>query len=292
MTLTFRRLHPTFVAEASGVELRAAHDPQVLEQIRAGMNEHAVLVFRNQQLTLAEQLEFTERFDGKIHRATSAAAVSRNRHGDDAYGDIGNVDETGKVMDAGDRRRMNNMGNRLWHTDASFVDPCGRYSMLSAKVVPPVGAETEFADMRTAHDALDEERLRSLQGLEVYHSIVHSRSTLGFEFSAEERQRLPGAVQPLIRTIEGSGRKSLHLASHASHVMGWPVPEGRLLLMELMEHATQPRFVYRHQWREYDFVIWDNRATMHRATRFDDTRQRRELVRTTTIDLPLATARG
>jgi alpha-ketoglutarate-dependent 2,4-dichlorophenoxyacetate dioxygenase len=290
MNLTFRSLHPTFAAEAGGVDLRTARDPAVLEQIRAGMNEHAVLVFRNQQLTLAEQLEFTERFDGKIHRATSAAAVSKNRHGDDAYGDIGNVDESGKVMDASDRRRMNNMGNRLWHTDASFVDPCGRYSMLAAKVVPPVGAETEFADMRAAHDALDDERRSALEGLKAFHSIVHSRSTLGFEFSEAERQRLPGAVQPLIRTISGSGRKSLHLASHASHIVGWPVPEGRLLLLELMEHATQPRFVYRHDWRENDFVIWDNRATMHRATRFDDTLHRRELVRTTTIDLPRATA--
>lgn len=292
MDISFQRLHPTFVAEASGVELRSAHDPDVLGQIRAGMDEYAVLVFRDQRLTLAEQLEFAQRFDGRIHRATSAAAVSRNRHGDDAYGDIGNVDESGKVMEANDRRRMNNMGNRLWHTDASFVDPCGRYSMLSAKVVPGVGADTEFADMRAAHDALDEEWRRSLQGLRVFHSIVHSRSTLGFEFSAEERQRLAGAVQPLIRTIPGSGRKSLHLASHASHVEGWPVPEGRLLLLELMEHATQPRFVYRHAWREYDFVIWDNRATMHRATRFDDTRQRRELVRTTTLDLPLETVAG
>jgi len=288
MELTFRKLHPTFVAEVSGAELRSARDTRVLDQIRAGMDEHAVLVFRNQRLTLDEQLEFTERFDGKVHRATSAAAVTKNRHGDDAYADIGNVSESGEVMDASDRRRMNNMGNRLWHTDASFVDPCGRYSMLSAKVVPPAGADTEFADMRAAHDALDGARRASLEGLKVFHSIVHSRSTLGFEFSDEERQRLPGAVQPLIRTIPGSGRKSLHLASHASHVIGWPVPEGRLLLLELMEHATHPQFVYRHRWLDYDFVIWDNRATMHRATRFDDTRERRELVRTTTIDLPLA----
>jgi alpha-ketoglutarate-dependent 2,4-dichlorophenoxyacetate dioxygenase len=292
MELTFRKLHPTFVAEASGVELRAAREPEVLNQIRAGMDEHGVLVFRDQRLTLAEQLEFTERFDGKIHRATSAAAVSKNRHGDDAYGDIGNVDESGRVMDPGDRRRMNNMGNRLWHTDASFVNPCGRYSMLAAKVVPPAGAETEFADMRAAHDALDDERRNALRGLKAFHSIVHSRSTLGFEFTDEERQRLPGAEQPLIRTIQGSGRKSLHLASHASHIVGWPVPEGRLLLLELMEHATQPQFIYRHAWRENDFVIWDNRATMHRATRFDDTRLRRELVRTTTIDLPLAAVHG
>jgi alpha-ketoglutarate-dependent 2,4-dichlorophenoxyacetate dioxygenase len=289
MELKFRKLHPLYAAEASGVELKDAHDPAVLEQIRAGMDEYAVLVFRNQRLDLAEQLAFTERFDGKIHRATSASAVSKNRHGDDAYGDISNVDERGTVMDPNDRRRMNNMGNRLWHTDASFVDPCGRYSLLAAKVVPPVGAETEFTDTRAAHDALDEDWRRSLQDLKVFHSIVHSRSTLGFEFSEQERQRLPGAVQPLIRTISGSGRKSLHLASHASHVVGWPVPEGRLLLLELMEHATQQQFIYRHRWQEFDVVIWDNRATMHRATRFDDKLHRRELVRTTTIDLPRET---
>jgi alpha-ketoglutarate-dependent 2,4-dichlorophenoxyacetate dioxygenase len=189
-------------------------------------------------------------------------------------------------MKSDNRRRMYGLGNRLWHTDASFQDPAGRYSMLSAKVVPPVAADTEFADMRAAYDALDSETKARLEGLRVHHSIAHSRQTLGFEFSQEEQDVLKGAVHPLVRTIPRSTRRSLYVASHASRIIDWPVPEGRLLLRDLIEHATQPQFVYRHAWRVGDLVIWDNRATMHRARPFDDTKYRRELRRVTTLDIP------
>src|SRR6185295_15375092 len=131
---------------------------------------------------------------------------------------------------------------------------------------------------------LDGEKAR-LEGLRVHHSIAYSRQTLGFEFSENEQEALKGAIHPLVRTIPRSGRRSLYLASHASRIIDWPVPEGRLLLRELIEHATQPRFVYRHQWRVGDLVIWDNRATMHRARPFDDARYRRELRRVTTLDI-------
>jgi alpha-ketoglutarate-dependent 2,4-dichlorophenoxyacetate dioxygenase len=158
--------------------------------------------------------------------------------------------------------------------------------MLSAKVVPAVAADTEFADMRSAYDALPDETKARLERLRVHHSIAYSRQTLGFEFSAEEQERLPGAVHPLVRTLPRSGRRSLYLASHASRILDWPVPEGRLLLRDLMEHATRPELVYRHAWRVGDLVIWDNRATMHRACPFDDTTYRRELRRVTTLDVP------
>jgi alpha-ketoglutarate-dependent 2,4-dichlorophenoxyacetate dioxygenase len=153
--------------------------------------------------------------------------------------------------------------------------------------VPPVRADTEFADMRAAYDALDPETKEAIDGLQVFHSIAYSREVMGFEFSKEEREKLKGAVHPLARTLPRTGRRSLYLASHASHIVGMPVPEGRLILRDLSEHATQPQFVYRHEWRVNDFVIWDNRTTMHRARPFDDKKYRRELRRTTTLDLPL-----
>jgi alpha-ketoglutarate-dependent 2,4-dichlorophenoxyacetate dioxygenase len=177
------------------------------------------------------------------------------------------------------------LGNRLWHTDASFQDPPGRYSMLSARVIPPAGADTEFADMRGAYDALEPQTKASIEGLHVHHSIAYSRQTLGFEFSREEEEKLQGAVHPLVRINPRTGRRSLYLASHASRIVEWPVPEGRLLLRDLIEHATQPQFVYRHVWRPADLVIWDNRASMHRARPFDDAKDRRELRRVTTLDI-------
>jgi len=285
MTFSFRLLQERFGAEVTGVDLRTLHDPSELEAVREAMDRFAVLVFRAQQLSDAEQLAFAERFDGKLHTKTGSAVLGRNRFGNEALTDISNVDENGEVMPAGDRRRMYGLGNRLWHTDASFEDPPGRYSMLHARVLPPVEADTEFADMRAAYDELDDATKAKLEGLQVHHSIAYSRETLGFEFSEEERARLKGAVHPLVRTNPRTARRSLYLASHASHVVGWPVPDGRLLLRDLTEHATQPRFVYRHSWRAADLVIWDNLATMHRARPFDDSAHRRELRRVTTLDL-------
>ena len=284
MALTFRKLHPQFAAEVEGLDLRRADDRGTLDGIRAGMDEFAVLVFRGQPLADQEQLAFARRFDGTLHAKTGASVLSRNRFGDEALTDISNVDESGELLQAGDRRRMYALGNRLWHTDASFQDPPGRYSMLSARVVPAVAADTEYADMRAAYDALDAATREKLEGLRAHHSIAYSRQTLGFEFSEEEQDKLKGAVHPLVRTNPRTQRRSLYLASHASRIVDWPIPEGRLFLRDLTEHATQPRFVYRHAWRVGDLVIWDNLATMHRGRPFDDATHRRELRRVTTLD--------
>ena len=287
MTLTFKQLSTHFVGEASPIDLRTVHDRATLEQIRAGMDQYGVLVFRDQHFTDAEQLDFAQRFDGTLHAKTSAAVLGKNRFGNEALTDISNVNDKGEILAANDRRRMSTISNRLWHTDASFEDPAGRYSMLSARVVPSVRADTEFADMRAAWDALDEATRASLEDLRVHHSIVYSRQVLGFDFTEAEKDRLKGAVHPLVRTLPGSGRRSLYLASHAAEIIGWPLPEGRLLLRDLIEHATRAPFTYSHIWRPHDFVIWDNRATMHRGRPFDDKHHRREMRRTTTLDLPL-----
>ena len=285
MALSFRQLSPHFAAEVGPVDLRQVHDAATLAEIRGGMDRYAVLVFHDQPFTDAEHLDFAQRLDGVLHTKLGISALQKNRLGNEALGDISNLDENGEIMRSDHRRRMYGLGNRLWHTDASFQDPPGRYSMLSAKVVPPVDADTEYADMRAAYDALPAEMKDRLEGLRVHHSIAHSRQTLGFEFSENEAEALKGAIHPLIRTIPRSGRRSLYVASHASRIIDWPVPEGRLLLRDLIEHATQPQFVYRHQWRVGDLVIWDNRATMHRARAFDDAKYRRELRRVTTLDV-------
>jgi len=286
MSLALRKLHLLFAGEASGVDLRYVHDRQTLDEIRAGMDAFAVLVFRDQPFSDEEQLAFAQRFDGALHTKTGAAVLAKSRLGNEALADISNLDENGEILRSDDRRRVYGLGNRLWHTDASFQDPPGRYSMLSARTVPPAGADTEFADMRAAYDALDTATKEKLEGLRAHHSIAYSRQVLGFEFSQEEQDQLKGAVHPLVRINPSTQRRSLYLASHASRIVDWPVPEGRLLLRDLIEHATQPQFVYRHAWRPGDLVIWDNRATMHRARPFDAAAQPRELRRVTTLDLP------
>ena len=285
MALTFRKLHQHFVGEASPLELRTVRDEETLARIRAGMDAYAVLVFRDQSFSDDEQIAFGERLDGRLHQGTGSRAFTKSRLGNEALSDISNLDASGEIMKADDRRRHYTLGNRLWHTDASFVDPPGRYSMLHARVVPPVPADTEYADMRAAYDALASDTKAQVEGLRAHHSVAYSRHVLGFEFSAEEQEKLKGAIHPLVRTIPRSLRRSLYLASHASRIVDWPVPEGRLLLRDLIEHATRPEFVYRHAWRVGDLVIWDNRATMHRARPFDDAKYRRELRRVTTLDI-------
>ena len=288
MTASIRKLHPHVGGEVSAMDLRQVHDRATLEQLRAGMDEHGVLVFRHQPFTDAEQLAFAERFDGTLHVKPGAKALSANRFGNDALADISNVDNHGNILKADDRKRMYSLGNRLWHTDASFQDPAGRYSTLSARVIPKVNANTEFADMRAAYDTLDAAIQQKIADLKVHHTITRSREILGFDFSAQEKFELKGAIHPMVRTNPRTGRKSLYLAAHAARIIDWPVADGLLLVMDLMEHATQRQFVYSHEWRDGDFVIWDNLATMHRATAFDDAKHHRELRRVTTIDVPLA----
>src|SRR5215470_5066118 len=199
MTLTFKQLHPAFVGEASPVELREIDDGATLTAIRDAMDRYAVLVFHDQRFTDDEHLAFAQRLDGALHTKLGSAAIQKNRFGNEALGDISNIGADGEILQPGDRRRAYSLGNRLWHTDASFQNPPGRYSMLHAKVIPPVGADTEYADMRAAYDALPDETKRQLEGLTVHHSIAYSRQTLGFDFSKDEEEMLKGAVHPLVR---------------------------------------------------------------------------------------------
>jgi alpha-ketoglutarate-dependent 2,4-dichlorophenoxyacetate dioxygenase len=273
------------MAEVGPIDLRDVRDEAALEEIRQGMDCYGVLVFKDQGFDDAELLAFAQRFDGELHTKTGISALAASRLGNEALSDISNLDEDGRILDSTDRRRVYGLGNRLWHTDASFQDPPGRYSLLHARVVPPVPADTQYADTRTAYDRLPPETKARLEGLRVHHSIAYSRQVLGFEFSDAESEALKGAVHPLVRTLP-YGRRSLYVASHASRIIDWPLPEGRLLLRDLIERATAPDLTYTHSWTVGDLVIWDNRATMHRGLAYDDSKYRRELRRVTTLDLP------
>jgi alpha-ketoglutarate-dependent 2,4-dichlorophenoxyacetate dioxygenase len=286
MALGFRKLHPLFAAETGAIDLRKADDRATLDEIRAGMDEYAVLVFRDQPFADEEQLAFARRFDGELHAKTGASVVGKNRFGNEALTDISNVDEGGALLKQGDRRRAYSLGNRLWHTDASFQDPPGRYSMLSAKVVPAVAADTEFADLRAAYDALPDATKRRIADLVAEHSLMTSRAKLGFaDFDEEERKAFEPVPQVLVRRLQDSGRMSLYIASHAGSIRGMAKAEAEKLLKELIDHATQRQFVYTHRWRLNDLVMWDDRCTMHRGLEFDDQRYKRDMRRATVSDV-------
>ena len=286
MGLQIKQLHPLFVGEVSGIDVSVPLPDSTVAALQAAIDRHAVLVFHGQRLDDDSQLAFARRF-GPIEPPQTYSGARRLKHAE--FADVSNLDAEGRPRGRDDRRRMNSLGNRLWHTDASFRRVPGALSMLYAHEVPAPGPKgdgaTEFADLRAAYDALAPALKDEIEDLVAEHSIFHSRAQIGFtDFTEEERAAMPPARQPLVRRHPGSGRKSLYLASHASHIVGCPVPEGMLLLRDLIEHATRPDFVHRHQWRTGDLVIWDNRCTMHRGRPFDES-QRRDLRRVTTQDL-------
>jgi alpha-ketoglutarate-dependent 2,4-dichlorophenoxyacetate dioxygenase len=281
MTIAIRQLHPVFVGEVSGVDLRRPLTSDEAAAIEAGMDRHAVLVFHDQNLTDEQQIAFSRNF-GTIERAVGGNVTKdQDRRLSFDMADISNLDKDNKVMARDDRRRMFNLGNELWHSDSSYRVIPAKFSLLSARAVPSSGGNTEFADMRAAYDALDDRTKGEIEGLVAEHSLMYSRGILGFgEFTPEEQKTFAPVRQSLVRTHPASGRKSLFLASHAGTIVGWPMPEARAFLRDLTEHATQRQFVHAHQWRQYDLVMWDNRATMHRARRYDHT-QVRDMRRTT-----------
>src|SRR3984957_2652611 len=286
MELTVRQLHALFVCEISDIDVGRPLDAVTVTALNAAIDRYAVLIFRSQDLDDERQMAFARNF-GELELPRSGVADVKRRL-PAAVADISNLDADSQVRDRDDPRRFDQLGNRLWHTDGSFRRVPAALSMLYAHHVPgpsPRGnGETEFADMRAAYDALSEQQQADIAGLVALHDIAWSRGQLGFsDLLFDEKQVLPPVPQRVVRTHPGSRRKVLYVAAHASEIVGWPVPEGRLLLRELIEHATQREFVYRHDWRQGDLVIWDNRATMHRGRGFDETRVR-DLRRVTTRD--------
>lgn len=276
-------LHPLYVAQVEGVDLSNVLTDGQIDDVVAACDRFAVLVFRGQALDDATQIAFSARL-GPLETSIKKLRPGHTLRLDAHLADISNLDPQGRVLAASDRNRMYGLGDRLWHTDSSFKAVPARYSLLSARVVPTAGGETQFSDLRAAYDDLPASLKEELADRVAEHSIIYSRSTIGFtDFSEAEREALKPVPQRLVRRHPGSGRMSLYLASHAMSIRGMPVPEGRLMLAQLMEHATRPPLLYTHRWQAGDLVMWDDRCTLHRARPYD-MRQVRDLRRTTVSD--------
>jgi alpha-ketoglutarate-dependent 2,4-dichlorophenoxyacetate dioxygenase len=287
MSMHTRPLTPNFAAELANIDLARPIDAATIDTIWTAIDRYAVVIFRDQRLTDAQLRDFSARF-GPLEIGRAAARPGRRRLAIPQIGDISNLDEDSNVRRLDDRRRLDSLGNRLWHTDASYMPVPVVLGMLHAVALPPPSpfgnGETEFADMRAAYDALPDTTKVAIDDLIVEHDIFWSRGQIGFtEFAQGEREQYPPSPQRLVRLHPGSKRKTLYLSAHASHIVGWPVADGRLLLWDLTAHATQREFVYSHRWRIGDLVIWDNRCTMHRGRPHDEA-QPRDLRRATTLD--------
>ena len=283
MPVVTRQIGPCFAAEVEGVDLTKPLSPGDVKAIHAGMDEYAVLVFHNQRIDDEQQLAFSRSLGELEHAIGTSLRAPDEYRLPTTFADVSNLDQDHKVFARDDRRRLFALGNRLWHSDSSFKVIPAKYSLLHARSIPSKGGNTEFADMRAAYDALDDETKAEIDDLICEHSQIFSRQQLGFtDFTDDERARFKPVRQRLVRTHPSTGRKSLFLASHAGGIHGWPVPEARAFLRDLTEHATQRQFVYAHRWHVGDLVVWDNRRTMHRARSFP-AHEPRDVRRTTLV---------
>lgn len=283
MAIAIRQIHPVFVGEVTGIDISKPLSAAEVAAVEAGMDQYAVLVFGNQKLNDEEQISFTRNF-GEIENAHGGnlAVKPEDRRLRVGMNDVSNLGKDGRPLDRDSRQRLFNIGNMLWHSDSSYRAIPAKYSLLSARVLNPKGGNTEFADMRAAYDALDDGVKAEIEHLICEHSLMYSRGSLGFlDYTEEEKAMFKPVRQGLVRRHPVTGRKSLYLSAHAGAILGMPMPEARIILRDLTEHATQPKFVYVHKWQPYDLVMWDNRQTMHRVRRFDESRPRD--VRRTTV---------
>ena len=283
--MTVYPVSENFAAEIGDIDLSTPLPEQSRGEIEAAFNRYSVLVFPDQQLSTAQHLDFARNFgplETTIHATRSDAKLRVCAE----IADVSNLVVGEEIWGEQSRKRMFEMGNRMWHTDSSFRRLPAKASLLYARSIPPLGGQTEFADMRAAYDALTHEMKQHLRGLVAEHAIMYSRKKLGFtDFSDEEKQTLPPVPQALVRRHAGSGRMGLYLASHAGRIFGMKEEEGQALLQQLIDHATQRQFVYTHRWRVRDLVMWDNRCTMHRGKGYDDLRWPRDMQRATVSDV-------
>jgi alpha-ketoglutarate-dependent 2,4-dichlorophenoxyacetate dioxygenase len=286
MSLSIRPLTASgFAGEVAGIDLTRPLKPEQVAAIDAGMDQYGVLVFHGQRFDDATQMAFSHYFgDLEVSSGAEMSKAQDRRLPQMEMADISNLDRDGRPHAASDRMRLTALGNRLWHSDASFRAVPAKYSLLSARTVPGTGGNTEFADMRAAYDALDDATKAEIEDLITEHSNAYSREQIGFlkaDYGEENQLKLRPVRHRLVRRDPRTGRATLYLSAHIGTIVGWPVPEARMFIRDLIEHATQRRFVYAHVWRQWDLVIWDNRTTMHRARRYNDLTDVRDMRRTT-----------
>lgn len=278
MTITVEPLTPHIGALVTGIDLTVDCSGTDIEALKSALDAHSVLVFRDQRFDDDTQTTFSGRW-GPLE----TTVYKREGDGGVPVANITNVDfRTDKIFPPGHPRLKSNSGNEMWHSDSSFKPVPSYCSMLSGREVPPVGADTQFASCRAGYEALSEAEKQRLDGLVAEHNYGYSRSLVkGYEAPKETLAEVPPVRHAVIRTNPATGRKNFYTGSHASHIIGWPVEEGRKLLRDLVAKATVPEFVYIHKWQPFDFVIWDNRCVLHRGTPYDSAKYRRVMHRTT-----------
>jgi alpha-ketoglutarate-dependent 2,4-dichlorophenoxyacetate dioxygenase len=283
MPLAVRHLPGAFAAEIFGADLHQEPTRVLLDTVNAAVARHAVVVLRDQAISDKEQVRFSRAF-GPLElppHIKLRGSIRRRRLGPELY-DVSNLDENGDFLPAESLQLASNRANEEFHTDSSFNHLPTKWSLLSARILPPAGADTQFVDTRAVYDALPDELRDRARDAVAEHDFWKTRGRAGFgEITDDMRRAMPPARHPVVRVIAESGRHALYIGNHATHIVGWARAEGERFLDELNSFAAQPRFIYTHRWSPGDFVIWDNRCTIHRATPYEVFKHKRDLRRTT-----------
>ncbi|NQV56234.1 MAG: TauD/TfdA family dioxygenase [Rhodospirillales bacterium] len=283
MSISIEKQHPLFAAELSGIDVGADITPEIIAAVENAVDQFAVVIMPGQDITDEQQIEFARHFGPRESPAIAASGFAEKGHRLPQYlFDASNLGLDNEILPPGHARREMRAADRLWHTDSSFNPLPTKWSMLSARIIPPEGGNTDFADARAAYDALDENMKERIEELVAEHSLWHSRKKGGLKtVTNAQEQGLPPVTHRVVRQIPGTERKAYMAGAHARRIIGMDEAEGAALLQELTDFATRPEFVYSHQWRTNDLVIWDNRCTLHRGTPFDDEKFKRDMRRTT-----------
>ena len=288
MIIKTREQFPDFVGFISDIDLKTSLSDLLIKEIDDAINKYAVLVFKDQNINNEDQVRFTQYF-GKIEASgkTSNITKASDRRLPTELADVSNLDKDNNPFTINDPRRIFNLGNRLWHTDSSFKSIPAKYSLLSGRNISKEGGNTEFGDMRAAYDNLDVKDKNKIEEMICEHSLIYSRQRLGFdmvkELSSEQIKNFDPVEQPLVRQNKITNRKTIFLSSHIGKIKNWIRPDSMCFIDDLIEYATKDEFIYVHKWVQNDFIIWDNRQTMHRARAYDDLTEHRDMRRTTVL---------
>ena len=285
MSYEINPLHPLFGAEFLGADLKSDPTPELVDAVNDAMADYAVVVLRDQFITDAEQIRFSRKF-GPLELppqigVNSVGARANTRISPQLY-DISNLDVNGDFLPKESLRHASNKANEEFHTDSSFNALPTKWSILSARTIPPEGGDTWFVDTRAVYDALSPAMKEKVETLVAEHYFWKTRGRAGFtDITPGMQAAMPPVQHPVVRVIPESGRKALYIGHHMTHIIGWPREEGEAFIEEINAFAAEPRFIYVHKWREGDLVLWDNRCTIHKATNFDVFKYKRDLRRAT-----------
>lgn len=273
--ITITQLHPLFAAEVTGLDLNRGPDVGTFADIHEAFERHAVLVFRDQDITDETQIAFSERF-GELETTKVGTPGAGSK-----LITLTNIGPDGNVVAPTDKQILSNKANQHWHADSSFKEVPAYASMLSARVIPSSGGNTEYISMRAVYDALPADLKDAIEDRVAIHDFSYGRSKIDPSLVTEAERRAVPPVRQAMVLDHGAHGRSLYLGAHVAGIEGMAEADGRNLIERLMTFATQDRFIYSHAWRPHDLILWHNRAVLHRATPFNSTDKKRYMVRTT-----------